>query len=142
EVEDLQVEYTTAEGQNRLALDGISLTIRHGETIGVAGRSGSGKSTWVKVVLRLIHASSGEVRLAGLPLAEMSREEIGRICGYVGQNPFVFAGTIADNIAYGNGPVTREQIEQAAMLAHLHDEIMLTPRGYDSEVTERGQNLS
>jgi ATP-binding cassette subfamily B protein len=142
EVEDLRVEYTTAEGQNRLALDGVSLTIRHGETIGVAGRSGSGKSTWVKVVLRLIHASAGSVHLAGLHLGELSREEIGRLCGYVGQQPFVFAGTIAENIAYGNGPVTRQEIEEAARLAYLHDEIMAMPNGYDSEVTERGQNLS
>jgi ATP-binding cassette subfamily B protein len=142
EVEDLHVEYLTAEGPTRPGLERVSLSIRHGETIGIAGRSGSGKSTWVKVVLRLIHASRGRVRLAGLPLEEVSREEIGRLFGYVGQSPFVFAGTIADNIAYGNGPVTRGQIEEAARLAHLHDEIMQMPRGYDAEVTERGQNLS
>jgi ATP-binding cassette subfamily B protein len=142
EVEDLRVEYTTAEGLHRLALDGVSLVIRHGETIGIAGRSGSGKSTWIRVILRLIHATQGHVRVATLPMAEMSREEIGRMFRYVGQQPFVFAGTVAENIAYGNGPVKREQIEQAAMLANLHDEIMLMPKGYDAEVTERGQNLS
>jgi ATP-binding cassette subfamily B protein len=60
----------------------------------------------------------------------------------VGQSPFVFAGTIADNIAYGNGNATRQQIEQAARLAYLHDEILAMPHGYNSEVTERGQNLS
>ncbi len=142
EVEDLHVEYVTAEGQIRHALEGVSLTIRHGETIGIAGRSGSGKSTWVKVVMRLIHASGGRVRLAGLPLGDVSREEIGRLFGYVGQSPFVFAGTVAENIAYGNGPVTREQVEEAARLAHLHEEILQMPKGYDAEVTERGQNLS
>jgi ATP-binding cassette subfamily B protein len=142
EIDDLHVQYTTPDGRDRLALDGVSLAIRHGETIGIAGRSGSGKSTWVKVILRLVHAQTGRVRLASLPLEEMSREEIGRLFGYVGQLPFVFAGTIAENIAYGNGAVTRAQIEEAAMLAHLHDEILLLPRGYDAEVTERGQNLS
>ena len=87
---------------NKRALDGVSMSIWPGETIGVAGRSGSGKSTWLRVVMRLTHPSSGSVMLGGVPLECVSREAIGRLVGYVGQNPFVFAGTIAENIAYGN----------------------------------------
>jgi ATP-binding cassette subfamily B protein len=142
EVEDLVVEYTTPAGKQIRALQGISLAIRHGETIGVAGRSGCGKTTWLKVLLRLIHAHGGTVRLGGVPLGEVSREAIGRLLGYVGQTPFVFAGTVAENIAYGNGKVPPEELRCAAELANLHEEILLMPGGYDAPVTERGGNLS
>src|SRR5439155_312235 len=66
----------------------------------------------------------------------------GQLMGYVGQSPFIFAGTIAENIAYGNGHVSRDDIRRAARLAHLHDEIMMMPGEYDAVVNERGQNLS
>jgi ATP-binding cassette subfamily B protein len=141
-VENLQVEYTTAEGKRVRALDGISLSIRHGETIGVAGRSGSGKSTWLKTLLRLTHPCGGTVLVGGVPLEQVGRADLGRLMGYVGQSPFVFAGTIAENIAYGNGEVSLEDIRRAARLAHLHDEIMMMPGDYGAIVNERGQNLS
>jgi ATP-binding cassette subfamily B protein len=142
EVENLKVDYTTAHGKHKLGLDGISLSIRYGETIGVAGSSGSGKSTWLKVLLRLTHPCGGSVRLGGAPLESVSRGDLARLLGYVGQSPFVFAGTIAENIAYGNEDVTLDDIERAARMANLHDEIMLMPGEYDAVVTERGQNLS
>jgi ATP-binding cassette subfamily B protein len=142
EVHDLVVEYLTPVGQCLRALDGISLSINHGETIGVAGRSGCGKSTWLKVLLRLIHPHGGTVRLGGAPLDDVSREAIGRLFGYVGQTPFVFAGTIAENIAYGKTDVPHEELRRVAELANLHDEILLMPGGYDAPVTERGANLS
>lgn len=141
-VENLHVEYTTPEGKRIRALDGISLTVRHGETIGVAGRSGSGKSTWLKVLLRLTHPCGGKILVGGVPLEAVGRADIGRLIGYVGQSPFVFAGTLAENIAYGNGHTSPEDIRRAARLAHLHDEIMMMPGGYDAVVNERGQNLS
>src|SRR5262249_40620113 len=102
ETEDLRVDYRTADGRVRRALDGVSMAIRHGETIGVAGRSGSGKTTWLRVLLRLTHPSSGQVTLGGVPLENVSRESIARLIGYVGQHPFLFAGTVAENIAYGD----------------------------------------
>jgi ATP-binding cassette subfamily B protein len=141
-IEGLRVEYTTPDGQQRQALDGVSLTVNHGETIGVAGRSGCGKSTWIKCLLRLVHPREGTFLLGGAPLEAVSRADLARLVGYVGQTPFVFAGTVADNIAYGNGKVTREDIERAARLVNLHEEILLVPGSYDAEVTERGQNLS
>jgi ATP-binding cassette, subfamily B, bacterial len=142
EIEGMGVEYHAPSGQVVPALNGVSLAIRQGETIGVAGRSGCGKSTWLKALLRLVHPKVGSVRVAGVPLEELSRTDIGGLFGYVGQTPFVFAGTIAENIAYGNGTVTPEDIRQAAELAYLHDEIMAMPGGYDAEVSERGANLS
>jgi ATP-binding cassette subfamily B protein len=142
ELDGLVVEYRSPSGRRIRALDGISLTIRHGESIGIAGRSGGGKSTWIKVLLRLTHPLYGAVHLGGVPMHAVSREAIGRLIGYVGQSPFVFAGSIAENIAYGTPSAGREAIERAARLAAIHDEVLDMPCGYDAPVTERGQNLS
>ncbi len=96
--DDLHVEYRAADWPPEAGPQRVSMTIRHGETIGVAGRSGGGKSTWLRVMVRLTHPSAGRVMLGGLPLEAVSREAIGDLIGYVGQNPFVFSGTIAENI--------------------------------------------
>jgi ATP-binding cassette subfamily B protein len=141
-VEDLRAEYTTPAGERKRALDGVSLTIKHGETIGIAGPSGGGKSSWVKCLLRLTHPCAGQVILGGVPLESLARADLAKLVGYVGQNPFVFSGTIAANIAYGNGPVGAEDIERVARLANLHEEIMAMPGGYQARVSERGLNLS
>ncbi len=134
-IENLSVEYLTPDGKHKRALEGLNLTIRYGETIGVAGPSGAGKSTWVKVLLRLTHPAGGSITLGGVPLESVTREDLARIIGYVGQAPYMFTGTIADNIAYGNDRVTREQIIHAAELASIHEEIMLMPGGYDAPVS-------
>ena len=96
-----EVMYPTSSGKPRPALRGVSMVIRHGETIGVAGRSGCGKTTWLRALMRLAHPDGGTALVGGVPLECLSREAIGRLIGYVGQNPFVFAGTVAANIAYG-----------------------------------------
>ncbi len=139
---DLVVDYKTADGRTRRALHSISLEVRHGETIGVAGRSGCGKSTWLRVLMRLIHPGGGEVLIGGVPVECVGREAIGQLIGYVGQNPFIISGTIAENIAYGSEDVPFEEIVRVARLACIHDEIQAMPDGYDSAVTERGMNLS
>jgi ATP-binding cassette subfamily B protein len=138
----LRVDYKLADGRRRRALDGIDLTINHGEAIGVAGRSGCGKSTWIKVLLRLIHPRRGTAQLGGVPLEQLSREDLAAMVGYVSQTPFVFAGTIAENIAYGNGTPSAAEIIEAAKMAYIHDEILNMPGGYEAAITERGQNLS
>ena len=140
--EHLTVDYASSDGRKRRALNGLTLTLRHGETIGVAGRSGCGKTTWLRVLMRLTHPSSGYAAFGGVPLESVSREAIGRLVGYVGQNPFVFSGTITENIAYGRDDASPDQIRRAARLACLHDDILLMPGGYDARVAERGQNLS
>jgi ATP-binding cassette subfamily B protein len=140
--QDLGLDYRTADGKLRRALRGVALDVRRGETIGVAGPSGSGKSSWLKVVMRLVHPTDGSVFIGGEPLEAISREVIGETFGYVSQIPFVFAGTVAENIAYGSGEVSQEDIERAARLAFIHDEIMAMPAGYQTILAERGQNLS
>jgi ATP-binding cassette subfamily B protein len=141
ECRDLVVDYATPTGPRRV-LDGVTLAIRQGETIGIAGRSGSGKSTWLRCVLRLLHPTSGEVLVGGVPIGVLSREDIGKSIGYVSQIPFVFSGTVRENISYGCGQVTLEQVVQAAQQAHIHEEIIEMPKGYDSPLNERGGNLS
>jgi ATP-binding cassette subfamily B protein len=140
--DDIHVEYSANDGQTKRALNGVSMTIRHGETIGVAGPSGGGKSTWLRVMMRLTHPCWGSATLGGVPLDLVSRETIGRLIGYVGQNPFIFAGSIAENIAYGTPDASRDAIERAARLACIYDEIVEMPGAFDAPVLERGQNLS
>lgn len=142
ECQNLVVEYSTPDGASRRVLNELTLKIFQGQTIGIAGRSGSGKSTWLRCMLRLIHPASGEVLIGGVPIGVLSREDIGKSIGYVSQIPFVFSGTVAENIAYGCGPVTPDQIQDAARQAHIHEEILQMPDGYDSALTERGGNLS
>jgi ATP-binding cassette subfamily B protein len=139
---DISVEYHLPDGKTVRALDGVSLEIHRGETIGVAGRSGGGKSTWLKVVLRLVHPCGGVGKILGVPLECVSREAISHLVGYVSQTPFLFAGTIEENITYGAGPCLPEDVRRAAEKACIHHEIMRMPHGYQSPVAERGANLS
>jgi ATP-binding cassette subfamily B protein len=141
-VEGLTVRYPLPGGRTREALRGIDLEVFPGETVGIAGKSGCGKSTWLKVLMRLLPPDGGNVWLKGVSLAEVSRQTISHLIGYVGQNPFIFAGTIEENITYGVVRYRPEDVVRAAELACIHDEIMAMPDGYGSAVAERGQNLS
>ena len=141
EIRDLHFSYPSSNG-NGEAVNGVSLMINEGEKIGVAGPSGSGKSTWIKILLRLFHPKSGEVFINGRPLNSLTRAEIGREFAYVSQSPFLVSGTIEDNIRYGCGDISGDQIIEAARRASIHDEIIAMPDGYQSRVAERGSNLS
>jgi ATP-binding cassette subfamily B protein len=140
--ENLNVEYRTPDGEVRKVLNGIRMSVKAGETIGAAGPSGSGKSTWLRVLMRLLHPSGGRVLIGGIPIETLSRDSIGKLIGYVGQNPFIFAGTVRENITYGLGGGTPEAVREAAERACIHDEIMAMPGGYDAVLSERGSNLS
>lgn len=143
EVEGLSVEYPLPTGERRSVLNNVSLTVYAGETIGIAGKTGCGKSTWLKVLMRLLHPNDGVVRLSGTPIADVSRQALSERIGYVGQNPFIFAGTIRENIEYGlRRPCTDDEVERAARQAAIHDEIAAMPLGYQTVVAERGQSLS
>jgi ATP-binding cassette subfamily B protein len=90
----------------------------------------------------LAHPTGGRVLIGGVPLEAVSREAIGRLVGYVGQQPFIVAGTVAENIAYGCDGATDDEIRCAARRACMHDEIESMAFGYESPVAERGTNLS
>jgi ATP-binding cassette subfamily B protein len=141
ETRGLVVDYRGQAGRKR-ALDGVSLEIKTGEVVGIAGASGSGKSTLVKLLLRLVHPSAGQVSLAGTPLEAVSREALARLVAYVGQEPFLFSGTVAENIAYGAAGASHADVVRAAEMVGLHEEIVRSPGGYEAAVGERGRNLS
>jgi ATP-binding cassette subfamily B protein len=127
---------------NRKVLDGVNLTIRPGEMIGVVGPTGSGKSTLVNLICRFYDVSEGAIRVDGQDIRSFPVLEFRRNIGVVLQDPFLFFGTIADNIAYGRPGADRAEIVAAAKAARAHDFILQLPDGYDSMVGERGQTLS
>jgi len=127
---------------NRQVIRRLSLDIRPGEMIGVVGHSGSGKSTLVNLVCRFHDPSEGAVRVDGIDVRELAVADYRRNIGLVLQEPFLFFGTIAENIAYGRPDAGRAEVVAAARAANAHEFIMRLPHGYDSLVGERGQSLS
>jgi ATP-binding cassette subfamily B protein len=127
---------------NRSVTQGIDLTIAPGEMIGLVGHSGSGKSTLVNLICRFYDVTEGAIRLDGVDIRSLPVSEYRRNIGLVLQEPFLFFGTIAENIAYGKPDATRHEIVDAARAAHAHEFILRLPQGYDSLVGERGQSLS
>lgn len=127
---------------NRSVIRGLDLDIAPGEMIGLVGHSGSGKSTLVNLICRFYDVSSGAIRLDGTDIRAIPVSEYRRHIGLVLQEPFLFFGTIADNIAYGKPAASRQEIVAAARAANAHEFILRLPHGYDSLVGERGQALS
>lgn len=127
---------------SRQVIQDLNFTIRPGEVIGLVGQTGAGKSTLVNLVCRFYDVSEGAVLVDGVDVRSFPVEEYRRNIGIVLQEPFLFYGTIADNIAYGRPDATREEIIAAARAARAHDFILQLPDGYDSLVGERGQSLS
>jgi ATP-binding cassette subfamily B protein len=127
---------------NRTVIKHLNLDIQPGEMIGLVGHSGSGKSTLVNLMCRFYDLSEGSIALDGVDIKQLKVADYRRHIGLVLQEPFLFFGTIADNIAYGMPDASREQIVAAARAAHAHEFILRMPQGYDSLVGERGQGLS
>ena len=127
---------------NRSVMRGVDLSIAPGEMIGLVGHSGSGKSTLVNLICRFYDVSEGSIRIDGVDIRSLPIAEYRRNIGLVLQEPFLFFGTIAENIAYGKPDATRAEIISAARAAHAHEFIWRLPHGYDSLVGERGQALS
>jgi len=120
----------------------VDLVIQPGEMIGLVGHSGSGKSTLVNLICRFYDVSEGQVLIDGVDVRSVPVAEFRQHIGLVLQEPFLFFGTIAENIAYGKPKATRQEIIAAARAAHAHEFILRLPHGYDSLVGERGQGLS
>ncbi|WP_458296234.1 cyanophycin metabolism-associated ABC transporter [Roseateles albus] len=127
---------------NRAVIRGLSLDIKPGEMIGLVGHSGSGKSTLVNLICRFYDVTEGGIRVDGIDLRRIGVADYRRHIGLVLQEPFLFFGTIAENIAYGKPEASRAEIVAAARAAHAHEFILRLPQGYDSLVGERGQGLS
>lgn len=120
----------------------FNLEVPAGSTIGIVGATGSGKSTLVKLLLRLYEIQAGRIRLDGIPISELRLDDLRQAIGLVSQEVFLFHGTVADNIAYGSFDAPRAAIERAAQLAEASGFIDALPQRYDTVVGERGQRLS
>ncbi len=137
ELRDVRFKYGTRE-----VLHGINLSIRPGEMIGLVGASGAGKSTLINLVCRFYDVAEGAILVDGVDTRSFPVSEYRRNIGIVLQEPFLFYGTIAENIAYGRPGATPDEIVAAARAARAHEFILNLPDGYDSLVGERGQSLS
>lgn len=120
----------------------LSLHIPAGKTIAIVGSTGSGKSTLVKLLLRLYEIHEGSITLDGIDLQQIKLKDLRRAIGLVSQDVFLFHGTVAENIAYGSFNAAIEEIIAAAKVAEADDFIMQLPQGYNTIVGERGQKLS
>jgi len=123
-------------------LDDIDFTVDGGETLALVGPTGAGKSTVLKLLLRLYDVDEGAVRIDGQDIRNISRTSLRQSIGYVGQESYLFYGTVRDNIAYGSFEASDEEIKGAAEAAEAHSFIENLPEGYDTMVGERGVKLS
>lgn len=123
-------------------LKDVSVHIEAGEMIGLVGHSGAGKTTFINVISRFYDVTNGQIFIDGVDVREISLKDLRSQIGVVLQDPFLFNGTIWENIAYARRDATREEVIRAAKAANAHEFIMRLPDGYDSQVGERGGRLS
>ncbi|MDZ8079239.1 MAG: ABC transporter ATP-binding protein [Nostoc sp. SerVER01] len=135
-------EVTFAYANREPVTKNLSLHIPAGKTIAIVGSTGSGKSTLVKLLLRLYEISAGRITIDGIDIQELNLDDLRRSIGLVSQDVFLFHGTVAENIAYGTFDARDEEIIAAGKIAEAHDFIMRLPEGYETIVGERGQKLS
>ncbi|PHJ82514.1 ABC transporter, partial [Nostoc linckia z4] len=120
----------------------LSLDVPAGKTIAIVGSTGSGKSTLVKLLLRLYEIQAGSITVDGIDLQTLNLQDLRRCIGLVSQDVFLFHGTVAENIAYGSFNANEQEIITAAKIAEAHEFIINLPEGYETIVGERGQKLS
>jgi ATP-binding cassette subfamily B protein/ATP-binding cassette subfamily C protein/ATP-binding cassette subfamily B multidrug efflux pump len=135
------ISYAYAE-QTTPAISDITLTLQPGQTLGLVGPTGSGKSTLLRVLLRQLTPQHGSVQWSGHALDQYKLHALRAAISWVPQESFLFSASIADNIALARPNATRAQVEHAANLAAIHDDILLFPQGYDTQVGEKGITLS
>ncbi len=138
--DDVSFTYPSRPGIS--ALDQVSLTIAPGETVAFVGPSGAGKTTIIQMIQRFYDPQSGQVKLDGVALSDLARDDFRRHIAMVPQDPVIFAATARENIRFGRPDATDAEVEAAAKAAAAHDFIMALPEGYDAYVGERGVMLS
>jgi ATP-binding cassette subfamily B protein len=137
--DDVHFSYPAAP---REILHGIDLDIAPGETVALVGATGAGKSTLVKMVARFYDVDGGQVLIDGTPVTDLDLRAYRRRLGYVPQEPFLFSGTIRDNIAYGRPDATDAEVEEAARAVGAHEFVAQLTGGYLHTVSERGRSMS
>jgi len=141
-VEFRGVSFRYSEKAERMALKNIDLSIKSGETIGILGGTGSSKSSLIQLIPRLYDATEGMVKVGGLDVRAYDIESLRNQVSVVLQKNLLFAGTIRENLLWGNPNATDEEIKEASILAQAHDFIMRFPDGYDTRIEQGGTNVS
>lgn len=136
------VSFSYAENKRKGVFTNLHLTIPHGQSIGLVGRSGGGKSTLTNLLLRYMDINAGEITIDGQNIASVTQTSLRSAISYVPQDPFLFHRSLRDNIAYGKPDATDEEIVTAAKQAHAMEFIETLPQGLDTIVGERGVKLS
>ena len=141
EIEFQDVSFAYGKGKGEV-LSLVSLRIRPGEMLALAGPSGGGKTTLCQLIPRFYDITGGRILLDGRDIRKLRLSELRGAIGIVQQDVFLFPGTVADNILYGRPGASREEVEEAARRAEIHEDILAMPKGYDTPVGERGVLLS
>ncbi|MGM9946212.1 MAG: ABC transporter transmembrane domain-containing protein [Lysinibacillus sp.] len=136
------VQSFTFPGEETETLKNVSFELQAGETLGIVGRTGSGKTAILKLLLRQFDQYDGEITYGGISIEDYKKERLREAIGYVPQDHFLFSTTVANNIAFSNEHASAQQVERAAKIAHIHEDIMNFSEGYDTVVGERGVALS
>lgn len=139
-LEEVVFAYPTRE--DAPAIQGMSLTVRPGETLALVGPSGAGKSTLFELLLRFYDPQQGCLLIDGIDLRQLDPQDLRRHFAIVSQTPALFFGSVEDNIRYGRADATAEQVETAARIAHAHDFIVQLPQGYQTPLGDAGMGLS
>ncbi|MEM9277981.1 MAG: ABC transporter transmembrane domain-containing protein, partial [Pseudomonadota bacterium] len=138
--DDVTFSYPTRKSD--VTLNGMSLSIKPGETVAIVGSSGAGKSTLFSLLLRFYDPDTGSIQIDNMDIREFDPEEFRKHIAFVPQETVVFASSAAENIAYGRPDASREMIIEAAKAANAHEFVSQLPDGYDTELGERGVTLS
>ncbi|WP_353947918.1 ABC transporter transmembrane domain-containing protein [Sporolactobacillus sp. Y61] len=129
-------------GNDRPALNRIKFSLKQGETLGIVGKTGAGKTTMLRLLLREFDLQNGSIEIGGVPIRNVTLNALRSAIGYVPQDHILFSATIAENIAFARPEATQAEVEHAAKLANIHDDILNFPDGYKTVVGERGVTLS
>jgi ATP-binding cassette, subfamily B, multidrug efflux pump len=136
---DVEFRYPGAE---QPVLSNVDLTARPGQTTAIVGSTGSGKTTLLNLVPRLVDATDGSVRIDGVDVRDLAPEALSTVVGMVPQRPYLFSGTIASNLRYGNPDATDDELWHALEIAQARDFVERMPGGLDAEVAQGGTNVS
>ncbi|WP_277585181.1 ABC transporter ATP-binding protein [Psychrobacillus antarcticus] len=137
-----QIEEFKFPGDDRAALHHVDFTLKRGETLGIVGKTGAGKTAILKLLMREFEGYTGEIIYGEHAIDQYKKRSLREAIGYVPQDHFLFSTTVAGNIAFANANATMDAVQDAAKLAYIHEDILLFTDGYNTVVGERGVSLS
>lgn len=139
---NVSFEHVTFGYHDKVILNDLDVEVKSGQMIAVVGPTGSGKTTLINLLMRFYDVNNGSIKIDGVDIRDMDREELRSIFGMVLQDTWLFSGSIYDNIRYGRLDARKDEVIEAAKLANVHHFIRTLPKGYDNEINEEGNNIS